>query len=176
MCLLKVANPRKSSEYVRFTDTGDSETTTTTAAEGGAQPYGQSDQCFEEMIQQQIQQEADYLLSTSSAMPMFTGYSQTREMSAMVTALTHVVSGSNYRPDISGSVTTSFGGGGSGIYSANSPSSAYSSSSSGSRAGQKRSRDQEESVTQILEQSHQGIYGGFGEFRGGLPSSSVKAG
>ncbi|XP_009606952.1 ethylene-responsive transcription factor ABR1-like isoform X2 [Nicotiana tomentosiformis] len=175
MCLLKVANPRKSSEYVRFTDTGDSETTTTTAAEGGAQPYGQSDQCFEEMIQQQIQQEADYLLSTSSAMPMFTGYSQTREMSAMVTALTHVVSGSNYRPDISGSVTTSFGGGGSGIYSANSPSSAYSSTSSGSRAGQKRSRDQEESVTQILEQSHQGVYGGFGEFRGGLPSSSVKA-
>ncbi|XP_009792228.1 uncharacterized protein LOC107825487 isoform X2 [Nicotiana tabacum] len=175
MCLLKVANPRKSSEYVRFTDTSDSETTTTTAAEGGAQPYGQGDQFFEEMIQQQIHQEADYLLSTSSAMPMFTGYSQTREMSTMVTALTHVVSCQSYRPDISGSVTSSFGGGGSGIYSANSPSSAYSSSSSGSRAGQKRSRDQEESVTQILEQSHHGVYGGFGEFRAGLPSSSVKA-
>ncbi|XP_019229917.1 PREDICTED: ethylene-responsive transcription factor ABR1-like isoform X2 [Nicotiana attenuata] len=175
MCLLKVANPRKSSEYVRFTDTSDSEITTTTAAEGGAQPYGQSDQFFEQMIQQQIQQEADYLLPTSSAMPMFTGYGQTRDMSAMVTALTHVVSGQNYRPDISGSVTPSFGGGGSRIYSANSPSSAYSSSSSGSRAGQKRSRDQEESVTQILEQSHHGVYGGFGEFRGRLPSSSVKA-
>ncbi|MCD7467708.1 hypothetical protein HAX54_005273 [Datura stramonium] len=163
MCLLKVANPRKPIEYVRFADTGeDAETTANAAAaEGGGQPYGQS-QFFEE---------TDYNLLSTSATPMFTGYSQTREMSAMVTALTHVVSGPNYRPDVSGSVTSSFGGGSSGIYSANSPSSAYSSSSSGSRAGrQKRSRDQEES-----EQSHHGVYGGFGEFRGGLKSSSVKA-
>ncbi|KAK4374414.1 hypothetical protein RND71_005091 [Anisodus tanguticus] len=177
MCLFKVANPRKPSEYVRFTDTGDAATTTTATAtaavaESGAQPYGQS-QYFDEIIQQQIQQEeGDYL-------PMFRGFSQMRHMSAMGTAVTHVVSGQDYRPDMSGSVTSSFGGGGgfSGIYySANSPSSAYSSSSSGSRAGQKRSREQEESVTQILEpQSHHGVYGGFGEFRGGLPSSSVKA-
>ncbi|KAK4351331.1 hypothetical protein RND71_030644 [Anisodus tanguticus] len=173
-----VANPRKPSEYVRFTDTGDAATTTTATAtaavaESGAQPYGQS-QYFDEIIQQQIQQEeADYL-------PMFRGFSQTRHMSAMGTAVTHVVSGQDYRPDMSGSVTSSFDGGGGGFsgiyYSANSPSSAYSSSSSGSRAGQKRSREQEESVTQILEpQSHHGVYGGFGEFRGGLPSSSVKA-
>ncbi|KAK4354626.1 hypothetical protein RND71_026820 [Anisodus tanguticus] len=163
MCLLKVANPRKPSDYVRFTD---AETTTTTATsmaitiEGGAQPYEQS-QFFQEMIQQV---EGDYL-------PMFRGYSQTKDMSAMVTALTHVVSGRNYQPDMSGDVTSSFGDGGgssSGIYySTNSPSSAYSSSSSGSR---KRSRDQEES-----EQSHHGVYGGYGEFRGGMPSSSVKA-
>ncbi|KAL3322040.1 hypothetical protein AABB24_039594 [Solanum stoloniferum] len=80
---------------------------------------------------------------------MYTGYSdsQTRDMSAMVTALTHVVSGQDYRPDISGV------GGGERYYSLNSPSSAYSSSSSGSRAGQKRSRDQD-------------------EFRSGLSSSS----
>ncbi|XP_059286522.1 ethylene-responsive transcription factor ABR1-like isoform X2 [Lycium ferocissimum] len=165
MCLLKVANPRKPSyEYVRFTDTGDPETTSSTTAvtEGGAQPYGES-QYFYEIIQQQIQQE-----EADNYLPMFRGYSQTREMSAMVTALTDVVSGQNYRPNMSGAITSSFGGGSSGVYySANSPSSAYSSSSSGSR---KRSRDQEES-----EQSHHGVYGGFGEFRGGMPSSSVKA-
>ncbi|XP_055820647.1 ethylene-responsive transcription factor ERF110-like isoform X2 [Solanum dulcamara] len=130
MCLLKVANPTKPSEYVRFTDTEitTASATITTAAgvESGVPSYGQS----------QFMEESDY--------SMYTGYSQTREMSAMVTALTHVVSGQNYRPDTSG-------GGGSGIYySANSP---PSSASSGSQAGQKRSRDQE-------------------EFRSGLQSSS----
>ncbi|CAN4118102.1 unnamed protein product [Withania somnifera] len=97
---------------------------------------------------------------------MLGGYSQTREMSAMVTALTHVLSGQNNQPDTGVAV-----GGSSGIYSVNSPSPPYSSSSSGSRAGQKRSREQEES-----EQSHHyGVYGGLGECRGGLPSSSIKA-
>lgn len=134
MCLLKVANPTKPSEYVRFTDTeittASAATTTAAGVESGVPSYGQS----------QFMEESDY--------SMYTGYSQTREMSAMVTALTHVASGQNYRPDTSG-------GGGSGIYySANSPpSSVYSSSSSGSRAGQKRNRDQE-------------------EFRSGLQSSS----
>lgn len=173
MCLLKVANPGDSGEYDRVPSTaGDSETTTT---EGIPQTHEQS-QSFEEMLQQQIQQETEYLMSTY-ANPMYTGYSQSRDMSAMVTALTHVVSGgrqgeSSYRPEISG-VTTSFGGGGGGgsgsIYSANSPSS----SSSGSWAGQKRRRDQEESVTG--EQAQRG-YGGFGEFRSGESSSSVKPG
>ncbi|XP_049355565.1 ethylene-responsive transcription factor ERF110-like isoform X4 [Solanum verrucosum] len=72
-------------------------------------------------------------------------------MSEMVTALTHVVSGQDYRPDTSG-VGVGVGGG-ERYYSLNSPSSAYSSSSSGSRAGLKRSRDQD-------------------EFRSGLSSSS----
>ncbi|PHT84007.1 Ethylene-responsive transcription factor [Capsicum annuum] len=167
MCILKVANPGDSGEYDRIPSTAggdDSETTTpTTTTEGIPQPYEQS-QSFEEMLQQQIQQETEYLMSASET-PMFTGYSQSRDMSAMVTALTHVVSGRRqggewgYRPDISG-VTTSFGSGS--IYSGNSPSS----SSSGSWAGQKRRRDQEESVT--AEQAHR-VYGGFGE-----SSSSVK--
>ncbi|KAL3322038.1 hypothetical protein AABB24_039594 [Solanum stoloniferum] len=131
MCFLKVANSRKSNEYVRFTDTEDTQTTAVTAAAGSV-GGGQFDQFLEE---------DDY--------SMYTGYSdsQTRDMSAMVTALTHVVSGQDYRPDISGV------GGGERYYSLNSPSSAYSSSSSGSRAGQKRSRDQD-------------------EFRSGLSSSS----
>ncbi|XP_015072152.1 ethylene-responsive transcription factor ABR1-like [Solanum pennellii] len=171
MCILKVANQGDSGQYDRIPSTaGDSETTTN---EGIPQPYEQS-QSFEEMLQQQIQQETEYLMS-ESANPMYTGYSQSRDMSAMVTALTHVVSGRReaewgYRPDISG-VTTSFGGGGGGgsgsIYSANSPSS----SSSGSWAGQKRRRDQEESVTG--EQAQRG-YGGIGEFKNGESSSSVK--
>lgn len=163
MCLLiKVANPGESGEHDRIPSTGgdsESTTTTTTTTEGGIpQPYEQS---FEEMLRQQIQQETEYLMS-SSATPMFSGYSQTREMSAMVTALTHVVSGRRqgeltYRPEI----TTSFGGG--------SPSS----SSSGSWAGQKRRRDQEESVAA---EQVQRVYGGFGEFRSGESSSSVKPG
>lgn len=131
MCFLKVANPRKSSEYVRFTDTEDTQTTAVTAAAGSVSG-GQFDQFLEE---------DDY--------SMYTGYSdsQTRDMSEMVTALTHVVSGQDYRPDTSGV------GVGERYYSLNSPSSAYSSSSSGSRAGLKRSRDQD-------------------EFRSGLSSSS----
>lgn len=166
MCLLiKVANPGESGEHDRIPSTGgDSESTTTTTEGGIPQLYEQlqsQSQSFEEMLRQQIQQETEYLMS-SSATPMFSGYSQTREMSAMVTALTHVVSGRRqgeltYRPEI----TTSFGGG--------SPSS----SSSGSWAGQKRRRDQEESVAA---EQVQRVYGAFGEFRGGESSSSVKTG
>ncbi|KAL3351765.1 hypothetical protein AABB24_020042 [Solanum stoloniferum] len=135
MCFLKVANPRKSSEYVRFTDTEDTQTTAVTAAASSV-GGGQFDQFLEE---------DDY--------SMYTEYSdsQTRDMSEMVTALTHVVSGQDYRPDTSG-VGVGVGGG-ERYYSLNSPSSAYSSSSSGSRAGLKRSRDQD-------------------EFRSGLSSSS----
>nr|GME17965.1 ethylene-responsive transcription factor ABR1-like [Ipomoea batatas] len=93
--------------------------------------------------------------------PIFSEFGQMREMSAMVTALTHVVSGQS--PLV----------GGSGLYSANSPSSAYSSSSSGSLAGQKRRREQEEGVTQFADQAPR-VYGGF---RGGeSSSSSVKLG
>nr|XP_016510285.1 PREDICTED: ethylene-responsive transcription factor ABR1-like isoform X2 [Nicotiana tabacum] len=176
MCLLiKVANPGESGEHDRIPSTGgDSESTTTTTEGGIPQLYEQlqsQSQSFEEMLRQQIQQETEYLMS-SSATPMFSRYSQTREMSAMVTALTHVVSGRRegewtYRPDISaGAVTTSFAGGSS-IYSASSPSS----SSSGSWAGQKRRRDQEESVAA---EQVQRVYGAFGEFRGGESSSSVK--
>ena len=110
---------------------------------------------------------------------MFSGYSQTREMSAMVTALTHVVSGQrsgewNFnRPELSVAAgTPSFAAaGGSVIHSSNSPSSAYSSSSSGSWAGQKRGRDQDESVSGYPER----VYRGFDEFRAG-ESSSANAG
>ncbi|PIN10176.1 hypothetical protein CDL12_17238 [Handroanthus impetiginosus] len=109
----------------------------------------------------QQQEQPDYLLSAVVAPPMLPGYSQSREMSAMVTALTHVVSGQRHAAQISSAATSSFAAGG----GVDSPSSAYSSSSSGSWAGQKRRRDQDDSVTQFPER----VYRGFGE-----SSSSVK--
>ncbi|KAL1831206.1 hypothetical protein ACET3Z_000857 [Daucus carota] len=114
--------------------------------------------------------------SATGAMDMF---SQAREMSAMVTALTHVVSGqssrnlndSNYytlpQDQFSGGMVR-FGGGsdGSWMYTSNSPSSsAYSSSSSGSLTGQKRGREEDTGVMQSLQQQqrqqfHLANYGG----------------
>ncbi|KAI3757480.1 hypothetical protein L6452_05017 [Arctium lappa] len=73
-------------------------------------------------------------------------FSFSHEMSVMVTALTHVVSGNT--PDIS---SPSFAAAGVG-----SPSSAYSSSSSGSFAGHKRLRDQDE--TTVNQHPHQTRY------------------
>ncbi|XP_042031456.1 ethylene-responsive transcription factor ERF110-like isoform X2 [Salvia splendens] len=63
-----------------------------------------------------------------------------RDMSAMVTALTHVVSGQQH-----------------GSSAVDSPSSAYSSSSSGSWAGQKRPRNHDDSVTQFSDTAYLGI-------------------
>lgn len=198
MSLIKVANPRDSSEYGRLPASIDGQdttnttaTTTTTTAnmtetniQGGSQIFRPAQILSLEQLQQQQQQqqEANYLWSAAAgaATPMFSGYSQSREMSAMVTALTHVVSGQRSgewgynRPDLSGSVTMSFGAGGSVFHSANSPSSAYSSSSSGSWAGQKRGRDQEETISGCPE-SVQRVYKGFADFRAG-ESSSVRTG
>ncbi|XAR48648.1 hypothetical protein NMG60_11031535 [Bertholletia excelsa] len=132
MCLLKVADPRDSGEFIRFT-----ETDTSTDEE------------------ETRRQEA------AAATQMLSGYGSSREMSAMVSALTRVVSGQRsgpvaYRPDPSGAMTASFA---SGIYSSNSPSSPYSSSSSGSWVGQKRGRE-EENVSQYPEQI-QRVHGRF---------------
>ncbi|KVH98609.1 hypothetical protein Ccrd_023171 [Cynara cardunculus var. scolymus] len=99
-------------------------------------------------------------------------YSMSGELSAMVTALTHVVSGHGSGGPSVSPLFRSGGGGGSGsgggytgnIYSIDSPLSTYSSSSSSSFAGQKRVRDQEESVNQFSEQFHQRSYGGFADF------------
>ncbi|KAK1371337.1 Ethylene-responsive transcription factor ERF112 [Heracleum sosnowskyi] len=114
--------------------------------------------------------------------PMYM-YNQDREMSEMVTALTHVVSGQSHHFNDSSYYTTPhdqfsgsmvrFGGGGSGsgswMYKSDSPSSsAYSSSSSGSFTGQKRGRDEDTSVMQPLQQPqfHLANYrGGFGDSR-----------
>lgn len=143
MCLSKVANPRDTGEYVRLPATD----------EGGLTRQ-------QAQLRGEMHQLADPILSPeAAAAPVFSGYSQSREMSAMVSALTHVVSGQRsadcgyygYRPHhLSGAATSSIVGG-SAVHSSNSPSSAYSSSSSGSWAGQKRGRE-EESVTQLSDQ------------------------
>ena len=173
MCILKVANPRDSGEYVRFPATG---------GDGNEEveppppppPPPQS----EEPV-------------TAVSETMYSGYSSASEMSAMVSALTHVVSGhrggdygyvSGYGGAAAGGggVTSSFGGGGSGIYSSPSPLSAYSSSSgsgsasgSASWVGHKRGRDLE-SPTQYSE-SIPRVYGGFGDFRVSHSESSSGA-
>ncbi|KAL2503720.1 ethylene-responsive transcription factor ABR1-like [Abeliophyllum distichum] len=173
--LVKVANPRDSGEYVRFppdtsTSTSTAAATTSAAAVLINDPY----------YQMQQQEQPDYSLSAVAGAPMFSGYGPSREMSAMVTALTHVVSGQRYGSErwltpeqlSGGAVAPPFAaavGGSGNIQLANSPSSAYSSSSSGSWPGRKRRRDQEDSVTQLPEQVPE-VYRRFGE-----SSSSVKA-
>ncbi|CAI9787079.1 unnamed protein product [Fraxinus pennsylvanica] len=123
-------------------------------------------------MQSQLQQEQGNFLLSGAGEPMFSLYNQTGEMPAMVPTLTQAVPGQTYRewsfrPDPSGA-----GGSGNTQYS---PSSPYSSSSSGSLAGQKRTRDQDYSVTQFPEQV-QRIYGGFGESSFSVKTEEAEAG
>nr|GMD94117.1 ethylene-responsive transcription factor ABR1-like [Ipomoea batatas] len=166
MCLfIKVANDGDSDEFAIFQATGNRREEFDGAVES---VFTES---FEGMMQRrQLQTETDYVLSAAPPpQPIFSEFGQMREMSAMVTALTHVVSGQqrSYQTESAAPVKSPLVGG-SGLYSANSPSSAYSSSSSGSLAGQKRRREQEEGVTQFANQAPR-VYGGF---RGGESSSS----
>lgn len=163
MCLLlKVANRRESDDYARFPATANTETTTTSASTSttttaAAVPY----------FNMQQQDQPDYLLSAVVAPNMVFGHAhQSQDMSAMVTALTHVVSGQRHGGQASGAVAPAFAAGGSGGFipsGVDSPS-AYSSSSSGSWAGQKRRRDQDFDSSAYRT--------GFGE----LSSSSIKTG
>lgn len=134
----KVANPRDLGDYVRFPATGDDE-------EGASS--------------EQDPQHVTAAMGEEAA-AVFAGYDRTREMTAMVTALTHVVSGQRQQDR---GETTSF------RTSPRPSSSVYSSSSSGSWGGQKRGREEESgSGTQYSEQR---VYRGFSDFRG--ESSSV---
>ncbi|XP_073122366.1 uncharacterized protein [Henckelia pumila] len=130
MFLLKVADRRETNEYARFQATNNTESNTTAATADSA-PY----------FPMQLQHgQPDYLLSAvvAPSMPMHSVYDGSRDMSAMVTALTHVVSGQRQSFAASSAVGTA--------------SPVYSSSSSGSWAGQKRRRGQEESVAQMSAQ------------------------
>ncbi|KAK2972579.1 hypothetical protein RJ640_020132 [Escallonia rubra] len=148
MCLIKVANAGDSGEYSRFQAED--------ATEEGGPP-----------------QESEETAAAAAVTPMFAGYSQSREMSAMVTALTHVVSGQRYGGGEAVDYSRSALGGGAPNTSSFLPNSPpYSSSSSCSWAGQKRVRE-EDSVSQLAEL--QRFYrGGHGDFRAG-ESSSVTA-
>jgi hypothetical protein len=175
MCLLKVANQRGSGEYVRFPaqDSGG----------GGDELERDGQEGPSEISQTQEMYQPIHPVDVTAREPMFSDNTRAREMSAMVTALRHVVSGQRQSgvwrqaADMSGSTTSGFGG----LYNYPSPpplpaySSSYTSpspplsalsSSSGSGfasasgsgssswAGQKRGREEEGvSVTQLIDQS-----------------------
>lgn len=108
---------------------------------------------------QQHQQQVN-LTATADAPPaMFSGYSRPTEMLAMVSALTHVVSGqgqsqraAGYGSGLSGGGVVSSAGLGQALYS---PSGSGSGSGSGTWSGQKRGRedDVESASHQLLESS-----------------------
>nr|XP_023896737.1 ethylene-responsive transcription factor ERF110-like [Quercus suber]POE55589.1 ethylene-responsive transcription factor [Quercus suber] len=101
--------------------------------------------------------------------PMFSDLTRATEMTAMVSALRHVVSGQSGGD--SWGYGSSYGGG---VYSASPspPLSAYSSSSSpafasasASWSGQKRGREEEEGVSQLIESIPRGYRGPSADFR-----------
>ncbi|KAL1533465.1 Integrase-type DNA-binding superfamily protein [Salvia divinorum] len=146
MLLSKVANREGSGDYARIrptSNTGATSTSSSTAsATSAASAHVQTNPYF------LMQHQPDYLLSAVVSPPP-----PPPEHREMVTALTHVLSGHG----AAGSFNPS---------TVDSPSSAYSSSSSGSWAGQKRRRNHDDTVTQFSDR----VYRGIGE-----SSSSVKA-
>lgn len=141
MCFIKVANNSK--------DSGDHANRDVDDGEGGS---------------------SDPIYPSQSSSDMFSlDYSMSGELSAMVTALTHVVSGQGSAGGDSMSLQPSFSARDHAIFSVDSPNS---SSSSGSFVGQKRVRDQQQSANQFQEHFPQRFYGSFADFRGGESSSS----
>ncbi|EEF38050.1 ethylene-responsive transcription factor ABR1 [Ricinus communis] len=171
MCLLnlKVANRGRSDEYIRYpavatTDSGDE-----------ADGTNSNQQSF--LLNQGQQQQPTQ---------MFPGYGSTREMSAMVSALTHVVSGQGAAATASSGggdwgyvglegviPSTSYGLASSSTSSSSPPSlsAAYSSSGSGFWVGQKRGREEEVAGAQLVE-SLPRVYRGYGDFRSSQGDSS----
>ncbi|KAL2471674.1 ethylene-responsive transcription factor ABR1-like [Abeliophyllum distichum] len=151
MFLFTVANPRDSGEFARFSAPDDTDTTITTTTTTTVTAATTPNVSYYQMQQQE---QPDYLFPGPQPQPvaqMFSEYSQSRERSAMVTALTHVISGRSYGGDLGN------------IYSSNLPS--FSSPSSG-WAGYKRGRDAEDIPEQFLN-----VHRSFGE----SSSSSVKS-
>ncbi|CAK7346752.1 unnamed protein product [Dovyalis caffra] len=175
MCILKVANQRgDSGEYTRYlaTDSDDNQEERSYTAQ----------QIFSESIQP-IQQRVEVTQSPH----MLMGYSRSTEMSAMVSALTHVVSGQGGSASDWGSygaaglggatITSTFGQAapGSNAASASPPLSAYSSTSGSGSAlwiGQKRRREEEAGAAAQLMESLPRVYRGFNDFRSSQGDSS----
>ncbi|KAM1348335.1 hypothetical protein ACFX13_002641 [Malus domestica] len=180
MCLLKVANQRGSGgggQYDRFdspNDASDVDANINNINYGGGL----------ELPPPYQQQEGQQHVSPSTP-TMFLGYSRSAtEMSAMVSALTQVVSGqrgSDSRGHIgSGGVTSSLGQ----LYSSASSSSAsplsaaFPSSASGSHywVGQKRGREQDfasaSAQSQFMESGNRAFRGGYRDYRGTQSESS----
>ncbi|KAI3981839.1 hypothetical protein MKX01_017256 [Papaver californicum] len=93
--MLKVANSRKPSEYVGHTNMQQGGGGGGTSDQGRIRRLGSNQRQQQQQQQEQDQHEQqDYGTESAAGMTMFSeSYSNTREMSAMVSALTHVVSG-----------------------------------------------------------------------------------
>ncbi|XP_022773417.1 ethylene-responsive transcription factor ABR1-like [Durio zibethinus] len=182
MCLPnKVAHQRGSGEYVRFPPVGD----------GGGGTEEQQQDSYSQEIQPQLSQIRELnqpvMQHGNQAEIFFGSQSQASEMSAIVSALTHVVSGQRatdwgYGANLAGMVSSSFGPTHSG--SAAAPSAVYSPSYSSSSAspsgsgsglwiGQKRGRE-EEGTAQLIE-SVPRVQRAFADFRGSHADSSSGA-
>lgn len=135
MCVLKVANQRDSGERIRppYTAADNSD------SGGNGSNYS----------------------AVQSPRAVFPGYGGNREMSEMVTALTHVVSGQ--RPAADWGIGAVAGGGAissPSVYSSSPspPLSDYSSSNSGWNIGQKRGRDQDDVNVQVQAQFYRAAF------------------
>ncbi|XP_042480299.1 ethylene-responsive transcription factor ERF110-like [Macadamia integrifolia] len=162
MCLLKVADPRDTGKYGWYSRRVDERDTD----EGSSQPPPPPTPPPPPLPPPSQLEGTE----TVSAAPMFSDYNREREMSAMVSALTRVVSGDRsaermYGSDFSLSVAASSRGSGS---------SALPSSSSSWSGGQKRGRE-EESSGQPSESAMR-IYRSFGDFRTSQGESSSSFG
>lgn len=147
MCLLKVANQRGSDreQYIRFQSDNQDHVY-------GGDEQQQTSETQELNQPSSAQYHHQYVNLTADVPPaMISGYSRPTEMSAMVSALTHVVSGQrgSYGSGLSGAVSSSFG---QALYS---PSGSGSGSGSGSWSGQKRGREEDGTAAshQLLESS-----------------------
>lgn len=166
MCILnKVANQRGSVEGSSF-PTGS----------GGEAQDQQDDQSYgqENIIESQsghFQRATSNQIteSPSTAAASLMGYGHAREMSAMVSALTRVVSGQRAATDVGYSAT----GFGLASASASASVSASPASASGLWIGHKRGREEAEAAQ--LAGSLPRLYRGFGDFRDSSSSSSAGA-
>ncbi|XP_043719264.1 ethylene-responsive transcription factor ABR1-like [Telopea speciosissima] len=169
MCLLKVADPRDTGKYGRYSRRVDERDTD----EGSSQPPPPPPP-------PPPLSQLEGTTVTESAAPMFSIYNREREMSAMVSALTRVVSGDRsaermYRSDFNTSVAASSRVSGSSV----SPSSSYNtttSSSSSWSGGQKRGREEESTTGQPSESAAMRVYRNFGDFRTSQGESSSSFG
>ena len=167
MCILnKVANQRGSGEGSSFP--------TGSGGGGGEAQDQQDDQGYgqENIIEPQsghFQRATSNQIteSPSTAAASLMGYGHAREMSAMVSALTRVVSGQRAATDVGYSPT------GFGLASASASVSASPASASGLWIGHKRGREEAEAAQ--LAGSLPRLYRGFGDFRDSSSSTSAGA-
>lgn len=171
MCLQTVAHQRGSGEFIRFGGGGDGgDEEHASGHDGGSSGTSQSIG-FNQMMEQ-----GEVTMQGSSS--MVSGYSRAREFTEMVSALTHVVSGSGQRssewvqrsgfPMMSGFGHVSSSSPHSSLSSFTASSSATSGPAlvSGSWVGHKRGREEESGASyQLMQQGAPRLFRNIGDFR-----------